>query len=279
MYSEQIAEYFASVKFKPDTASLKKVDQFFSIAEKRIARVVQRIEKQDVMGGLFKVNNAKLASQLNKSLNAASKTTVFTITNFRIDQSSLQSSLQQALNRARTSVTISPNVTRVPRTPSTGGGGTVRPKGSFINDTVRNSSFRGMGTAWHGALAGGGILTGFGLRAYNQQLRELEQMPVALQAVTGSEERAQSELAFLRGLSREVATPTRTIAPEYSKFLASAMGTPLESKSHDMFTNILKYGKVVGMDEQAVKGTLKAITQISNKQRVYMEELECRLAA
>jgi len=278
MFSEQIAEYFASVKFKPDTASLKKVDQFFSIAEKRIARVVQRIEKQDVMGGLFKVNNAQLARQLNKSLNAASRTTVFTVSNFKIDQGSLEKSLQLALARAKTSVTISPVVNKVPRTPTfspqTGG----RKSGSIFNDMARNSSLRGLGTMWHSVLAGGGILTGFGLRSLNTTMRELQMMPVSMESVTGSRSKAEEQLAFLDRLGSEVGATRRELVPEYTKFFASAMGTSLEPFAQSGFRSLTRYGKVMGLDKEAMKGTFKSITQMVSKQQIMAEELKGQTA-
>jgi tape measure domain-containing protein len=263
--SEIVAEYVSVLKVKTDPQSISKLQRNLDDIEKRVRRTFSRLEKQDLlMNALFKINVPKLTQQLNRSLNEASNKTVFTIKNFRVDQGALDQAIQHAASRART-VTINPRVNNV-----RGGGSGDR---SSASRGLISGSSRSPGVMWHSALAGGGILSGFGLRALNNSMRQLQSMPVAMEAVTGSKERAAAELAYLNNLGNEVGAPMRTLAPEYTKFLASAMGTPLEGTAQSSYRSVLRYSKVIGMDDQAVKGTLKALTQIANKQKIYSEEL------
>jgi phage tail tape-measure protein len=270
MYSEQIAEYFASVKFKPDSQSFRKMEQWLRVVEKKIERTANRINKQDLMGGLFKVDNAKLASSLNKSLAQASNRVTFNIKNFKIDEGALNRTLQNAALRAR-SITINPRVGNV-----SGGGGNVS------NRTTGGSSggrgVRSLGVGWHSALAGGGILSGFGLRALNERLQQFEMQPVMMQSVTGgNQQKANEQLMFLRSLAGEVGTTSTNLTPMYTKFFASAQGTPLEKFAQSGFRSMTRYGAVMGLDQEEMKGSLKALQQIVNKQRLYSEELSGQL--
>ena len=272
MLSEQIAEYWASFKIKPDANSVRKLDQWLRVVEAKIQRTSRKLEKQDVMGGLFKVDNAKLAQQLNKSLQIASSKTVFNINNFRVNQAALNSAIQSAAARA-TTITISPRVGKV-----TGSSGsspnqlTERPRG--IGERIRTSNTRGLGMAWHGALAGGGLLSGFGLRELNSKLQELELQPVSMQAVTnGNQTKANSQLQFIRNLAGQVGTTTTNITPMYTRFFASAQGTPLEQYAQSGFASMTRYGAVMGLNQDEMKGSLRALQQIVGKQRLYSEEL------
>lgn len=115
---------------------------------------------------------------------------------------------------------------------------------------------------------GGAGIAGFGLNQLNKAIRELEMLPISLEAVTGSATRAAAELSYLNSVGNDLGLTTRAIAPSYTKFLASAIGSPLEGNAQSTFKSVLKYGQVVGMDKESVKGTLKALTQIANKQKM-----------
>jgi hypothetical protein len=274
MFSEQIAEYIVKVGAKPDPQSFRKMEQWLSVVEKKIQRTANRINKQDLMGGLFKIDNAKLAANLNKSLNQASNKVTFNIKNFKIDDVALNRTLQAAAMRART-ITINPKVGRTGGTPQSGSSSI---RGGFT-DSVHRNGIRSTGVLWHSALAGGGILSGFGLRALNTTLQELQMLPVSMSSVTGSSTEAKKQLDFLNRLGNEVGATRRELAPEYTKFFASAQGTPLEQYAQSGFRSLTRYGKVMGLDQEAMKGTFKSITQMVSKQQIMAEELNFRLAA
>lgn len=114
-----------------------------------------------------------------------------------------------------------------------------------------------------GALATAGV-AGFGLSALNQVSQRLELLPVGLEAVTGSAEKAAVHLKFLEKLGRDVGATRLELVPEYTKMLASAIDTPLEQEMPKIFTSITRYGKVMGLDQESMKGTFKSVTQMIN---------------
>jgi hypothetical protein len=121
-------------------------------------------------------------------------------------------------------------------------------------------------------MAGAG-LAGFGFGSLSNTLQKLELLPVSLEAVTGSAEAAAKELEFLSKLGREIGATQLELAPEYTKMLASAFGTPLEKEIQNIFSSLTVYGKVMGLDQEAMKGTFKSISQMIGKQQIMASSL------
>jgi len=66
MLSEQIAEYVATLKFKPDNQSLQKADQWLRIVERKIQRFSNKIAKQNPIDSMFTANTTKLTAKLKR---------------------------------------------------------------------------------------------------------------------------------------------------------------------------------------------------------------------
>jgi len=308
--TQTIADYVASLRLRPDLASLKKADRFFSLLESKIARYTKKINKNGSIlgvgqtvkgitdlqraedkrtkasiGNIDKLANAQVRAY-NKELQALQKKQRLTkssdlmnshIPAFRQNQATLRKQLIEdkklaaqirADNRKQTAMdkmhgqALYMNRMYEQRRNSS----PTKPVGAFAAGSYRNI----------GTLAGAGI-AGFGLNSLNRAVRELEMLPVALEAVTGSSQRAAKELEYLNTLGNEIGATTRAIAPSYTKFLASAIGSPLEGQAQTTFRSTLRYSKIVGMDKEALKGTLRAITQIANKQKMMAEEVTGQL--
>lgn len=219
--SNTIAEYIASLRFHPDVASLRNVDRFLRIIERRVERSNRRMSER------FNINPFNTDSNRNRN--------------------------NRNLNL--------PDRTR-PQPPPR--------ERTLIRET---------GNAYSGVkgLAGASI-AGFGFGALNDTLQRLEMLPVALEAVTGSSEKAAKELEFLSKLGHDIGATRLELAPSYTKMLASAVGTPLEKEMHRIFSSLTVYGKVMGLDQEEMKGSFKAVAQMINKQQIMAEELKGQLA-
>lgn len=279
----QIAEFFASLKIKPDMASIARADRWLKTMEKRINRSAKRMEKNNVLGTAFSTDTKKLNKQLQRSLDRLSKNLVLRITRFHINERGLERALGTAMQRSNTPLPIrrfridAASLRRSLELAMAGISPTVRPQvlnrptrsatGNRRSRGSRSSTFKGWGRSGRfritpsgvGITAGGvGVFGGFGIAALNRTVRELESLPVALEAVTGSPERARAELEYLNQLGNEVGAPVRTLAPSYTKFLASAQGTKLEPFARSGFRDLTRYGAVMGLDQEAMKGTFRA---------------------
>lgn len=265
MISEQIAEYWGSFKFKVDPTSAQKLDQSLKSIERRLNKFSANMQGRNSLQGLFKIDHTRVANDLNRSLARLSNSVTFTLKNFRVDEGALNRAVNSAAARVRTG-SIAPQPMR------------DKPQRGGYTDTIHRNAVRSTGVMWHSALAGGGILSGFGLRALNTTLQELQMLPVALESVTGSAAEAKSQLAFLNRLGNEVGATRKELAPEYTKFFASAQGTALEKYTQSGYRSLTRYGKVMGLDQEAMKGTFKSITQMVSKQQIMAEELKGQTA-
>lgn len=123
---------------------------------------------------------------------------------------------------------------------------------------------RSIGASYHGVMAGTGILTGFGLYALNRRLAEMQSAQVGLSTVAGSPEEYNKQRAFLRQLGGSIGATQAELVPEYTKFFANAQGTALEPYAQTGFASLTKYGKVLGLDQESMKGTFRAVSQMVN---------------
>jgi tape measure domain-containing protein len=128
-----------------------------------------------------------------------------------------------------------------------------------------------------------GLLPGFGamwsLSSLNRMSQEIYAVGSALQTVSGSAAEANSQMAYLNGLGKELGVTTREIGPQYARFLSAARGTALEgSGAQSGFKSFVKYAKVSGADPESTKGSLVALTQMMAKRKVMAEELVGQLS-
>ena len=153
-----------------------------------------------------------------------------------------------------------------------GGGGAGRPsgRGMFGGATVGGA----VGAA---SSSMSGLLPGFGAAYaavnFNKIGQELKSVENALLAVSGSEQAAAENMAFLNSVGAEMGKTVRGLGPEFVKLAASIQGTALGGQEQTIFKSFMKYGTVMGLDEEAMKGSFRAVSQMVSKQQVYAEEL------
>lgn len=270
MTDQRVAEYTAGFGFKINEASVNKLNTTLRNAERRIKSFAERLEKNSILGGKklnigISIDGRKASAEINKELKAVAPKIVLRLDNFVVSQRGIQ----QAIDRAMIGIKV-PAVRFTTQGKPTTGGGVSNPStfSERLNRGIVRSPFRSMGLAARGALAGGGLLMGYGLGQMNQTLTGLQALPTALEAVTGSPERAKQELAFLNNLGNQVGAPVRELAHDYTGMMASAMGTPLEKQMQSGFTSLTKYGKVMGLSSNEMKMTFKAFNQMISKQQI-----------
>jgi tape measure domain-containing protein len=133
----------------------------------------------------------------------------------------------------------------------------------------------GMGFA-RGALPGLGAA--FAIGAVNKINQELVATSTALEAVSGGAEGYASNLKFLEDLTQEQGRNMRDIGPQFNSVLASAKASIGNQGVQDLFRGMSKYGTVMGLDQEAMKGSFRAISQMFSKDKIQAEEAQGQLA-
>ena len=160
-----------------------------------------------------------------------------------------------------------------------GGGGAGRPSGRGILGGATVGGAVGAASSNMASLLPG-FGAGYAAVNFNRIGQELISLENALLAVSGSQEKAAANMAFLNSVGAEMGKTVRGLGPEFVKLAASIQGTALDGQEQFVFKSFMKYGTVMGLDEEAMKGSFRAISQMVSKQQVYAEELRgCRLAA
>lgn len=161
-----------------------------------------------------------------------------------------------------------------------------RVSGGHSGGSGRGSSVMG-GATVGGAIgsassSAAGFLPGFGgayaLVNFNQIGQQLVALENAMLAVSDSEQIAAERMAFLNEIGAEMGYTLRDIGPEFVKLAASIEDTALAGQEQGIFQSFMKYGTVMGLNPEEMKGSFRAVSQMINKQQVYAEELKGQLA-
>ncbi|UKM53954.1 putative tape measure protein [Pseudomonas phage vB_PaeM_VL12] len=143
----------------------------------------------------------------------------------------------------------------------------------------------GMAGAGAGAAVahwGRGFIPGLGGAFAISQMNQMGQQMIAQQnamaAVGGSQEAGQATMAQFKQMANEIGFDWRAVAPSYTKMLASGQGAGMDKDVVDsIFRSMTEYGTVMGLDTESMKGSLRAVEQMMNKEQVMSEELKLQL--
>ena len=220
---------------------------------------------KDAVLNIGKVQVSRKAMQ--DAVDAAATNIRLKIVNVGIDEAKLRASLEAALHGFKG--TIAPRVA--------GGAGNAAGGAAGAHRMAFGGGMVGGALSNIGGLVGGAA-TAYGVVGLNQMNQELQAIPIALEAVTGSSEEAAKKLEMLNKMGAEMGKTMRDLAPMYTQILAATRGTAMESETDNVFKGFMKYGTVMGLDSEAMKGSFRAISQMVSKQQVYAEELRGQLA-
>lgn len=124
-----------------------------------------------------------------------------------------------------------------------------------------------------------GLGAAFALSQLNQINQQMQAQNLAMTAVMGSPEAGAKQTEWLRNLSDRVGFDFRQVGPSFNKMLASGQTSGMSTDSvQNIFQGVTEYGRVMGLDNEAMKGSMRAIEQMMNKGQVMSEELKGQLA-
>ena len=209
----------------------------------------------------------KAIKQATKGLQAIKVKIANPEVQLKVDKQHLIAQIQEALNSRQFRIRVGPGP--LPRDER--GEPSHSRRGAFGGGLMG----AGMGFA-RGALPGLGAA--FAIGAVNQINQQLVASNTALEAVSGSAEGYASNLKFLEQLTEEQGRNMRDVAPQFNSILASAQGAIGNQGTQDLFRGVMKYGTVMGLDQEAMKGSLRAISQMFSKDKIQAEEAQGQLA-
>lgn len=284
-----------------------------SLSDAATKKIRQDIKAAVKVGGVTvpaKIDTKEIGKQLREWIKTRQKAFTFRL-QVAINQHNLYTNLKQAVDNAASKVkTINlkdPNIkvgidkqhlTREIRAALAQIKREVRLKidlttqlggGSGLGGRVGGGSFGSR----HGALAGGvagmaaswgrGFIPGLGgafaVSHLNRQVQEFEAQQQAASAVSGSQQAGGATLDRLRTMGNEIGFDYRSQAMPFLRMIASGTNAGMEQgEVETIFSNMAKYGRVMGLDDESMKGSMRAVEQMLNKQQVYSEELKTQLA-
>lgn len=135
--------------------------------------------------------------------------------------------------------------------------------------------------AWAGAI--GGIAAGAVAflklsEAIVTTERQLSNISSTLQAVYGNTTIANLQMSYLTDLSQRTGVAFGTLARQFSQVQAAAKGTSLEGERiNKVFEAIAFAGTKLGLNNEELEGSFRAIQQMVSKGTIQMEELKGQL--
>lgn len=131
-----------------------------------------------------------------------------------------------------------------------------------------------------GALAG--IAPGFAAAFTGAELvrtiTQADSLKRGLEAITGSTQGAQAELAFIKRTAGDLGLELNSAGQAYLSLSAATKGTNLEGeKTKEIFTSVSRAMSALGKSSAETDLALRAVSQIASKGTVSMEELRGQL--
>lgn len=159
-------------------------------------------------------------------------------------------------------------------------GGNGRGAQGGHNPSLSRAAGQGLSTAAgfaRGAIPGLGAA--FAFSQMNTIQQQMQGQANAMTAVMGGEAQGREQSAWVKNLSNTVGLDYRQVAPSYNKMLASGKTSGMSTEGvQSIFQGVSEYGRVMGLDSEAMKGSMRAIEQMMNKGQVMSEELKGQLA-
>lgn len=103
--------------------------------------------------------------------------------------------------------------------------------------------------------------------------QDLDSVMSGLTAVTGSSEKASAEFEYLRSEANRLGTDLLASARDYMKWSAATKSTMSQTDMKNIFEGLSEYSTVLGLSSDRASLALNALTQMSSKSVVSMEEL------
>jgi len=222
---------------------------------------------------VFKIKKAALLKSIRETLRALPITAI-EINRFDVDREALLREMRAAIRYAESNLRFRIRSDILPPRGPAGGFGGHGGGGRFGAGLGAGAAAGSLG---RGFIPGLGVA--FGVSQLNKINQELVGQEYAAQAVFGSKEAGLEGLAFLKDFSNEVGQDYRQQGQPYIRMIASATNAGMNvGETQDMYTGISRYGRTMGLGTEDMKGSMRAVEQMLNKQQIYAEELKTQLA-
>ena len=278
----QMAEFFATFGFKIKEGDIKRIDKQLNYLEARARRMSEE-SLSNIKINISRFSfDANFNARLRKALQSRIKLSTtglnigeVSIKHFDVDKEALLREMRVAIRYAENNLRFRIRSDILPpRGPAGGLGG---------HGGGRGGLGAGIGAGAAAGNFGRGLIPGLGVAYGVNQLNKINQELVgqqyAAQAVFGSPEKGQEGLAWLRDFSNEVGQDYRQQGQPYIRMIASATNAGMEvAPTQDMYAGISRYGRTMGLGTDDMKGSMRAVEQMLNKQQIYAEELKTQLA-
>lgn len=281
----QMAEFFATFGFKINKTDIQKVDKQLDFIEKRIKKVVEgdlNNLKVNISGFRFTEGfNSRLYKAMQKKMsilnNKKGLSPEIKVSKFDIDRNELLREMKDAVqyveNNLRVRLRADSNLDGIRGRAGAGGAGGRGGVSRFGT---------GMGVGAAAGSLGRGFIPGLGLAFGVSQMNQLNQQLIgqglAATAVFGDETAGKEQMDWVRNLGNKIGFDYRSQANPYMKMAAAGttagMGT---EQVQDIFRSMAEYGRVMGLNDEDMKGSMRAVEQMLNKGQVYAEELKMQL--
>jgi hypothetical protein len=159
-----------------------------------------------------------------------------------------------------------------------GGGSAGRPSGGrgLFGGAAAGGAFGAATSSMSGMIPGIGV--GFSLLHANRINQEIQGQRLAMTAVMGNETLGKGEQDWMKKLSDQIGIDYRATLPAYTRMMASGKAVGLGNTDvRGIFQGVSEYGRVMGLDSESMKGSMRAIEQMLNKGQVMSEELKLQL--
>lgn len=301
----QIARYFASLGVDVDNSQLRKVDAYLKSVERKMVNFGRRMNKlpSTALNIRINVNTTALLASVRNAMKMASNVAVLRISKFTIDQAELRRQVQAAmrgLRNAAGNMRLSINldvavgnglrnqirtiVINAVRDAMRGGGGGPGPNPGGGRGHLGNAGAVGAGSLLARSMApllalGAG---GYGLSQLNQKNQEVISAQLTTMAVTeaaGLKGQGPEAFEWLRGQGNRIGFNYVDQAQDYNNFLSNSLGAgeSLEA-SQETYLGFAEYSKAMGVTAPRQKLIMNALSQMTGKGTISMEELKRQMA-
>lgn len=290
----QIANYTVGLRFNPDKRSIVLMDRQLKQFEKNLiamqARIQKTFAKSFVLPALtvkkFNFDSLALQRGAQMELNRVGRLLEMKVSNIKIDQSKINSQVQNVFQRAANNARM--NVKSIAGT--AGGGHPYQMPGyaplnqgggGFSPNFIGMPRIGGAGMLAGGGLAAGAFMAAGQVNDARQLIskRELQRLQLEI-SVGGSKERRQSSADVLIDLSNRLGIEAEGQISGFTKFMKQGqLSMKLSAqKAFDLYSHMAIATRGNGGDQQSIERQAYALQQIGGLGYLRAEELNQQLS-
>lgn len=189
----------------------------------------------------------------------------------RVDRNQLRTEIQAVLQQISREAKLRIDLT-----------GNIRGGGAAGGSRALRHAAGGAGVGAAAAHWGRGFVPGLGgafaVSQLNQINQQMQGQSNALTAVTGSDAAGADTKERFKKMANNIGFDYRDTMPSFTKMLASGKGAGMDQGTvENIFQSMTEYGRVMGLDGESMKGSLRAVEQMLNKGQIMSEELKLQL--